>query len=114
MNTTLKKQSSWNLKPLFESDDDPAMLTQREQVATVHSQFVQKWKEKDFLQNPWVLKEALDEYENLHRFYSGGGKESYYFQLRTSQDENDPKLKAKFNQVQEFSKKLENDLQFFE
>ena len=30
-----------------------------------------------------------------------------------TQDQNDPKLKAKFNMIEHFSKKIENDIQFF-
>ena len=41
------------------------------------------------------------------------GDEGYYFWLRIHQDQNDPKLKARFNKIDEFSKKLENESQFF-
>ncbi|MBU4141477.1 M3 family oligoendopeptidase, partial [Patescibacteria group bacterium] len=55
----------------------------------------------------------LDEYEVWLRNYGTDGKEGNYFHLRTAQDQNSPKLKAKFNQVQEFSNKILNDIQFF-
>ena len=47
------------------------------------------------------------------RQYCTDGDEGYYFWLRIQQDQNDPKLKARFNKIDEFSKKLENESQFF-
>lgn len=55
----------------------------------------------------------MDEYEEWKRYYGSEGDEGYYFWLRTSQDQNDPALKAKFNKIEHFSKKIENDIQFF-
>lgn len=108
------KQTTWNLKPLFKSDDDPAMADARKTVESESYKFINKWKDrKDYLNDPAVLKEALDEYEVWLRNYGTDGKEANYFQLRTSQDQNSPKLKAKFNQIQEFSNKIFNNIQFF-
>ncbi len=62
---------------------------------------------------PAILRQALDQYESWKRQYGTDGDEGYYFWLRTQQDQNDPKLKARFNKIDEFSKKLENESQFF-
>lgn len=109
-----KSQYTWNLSPLFQGDDDPQMAKERNIVERENYQFINKWsKRNDYLTDAKVLKEALDEYEVLQGSYGDGGKEGYYFWLRTSQDQNDPKLKAKFNQIQDFFLKIYNDLQFF-
>lgn len=109
------KQTNWNLEPLFDGDDDPKMAEKREEVYQKSYEFINKWKDReDYLSDPVVLKEALDEYEEWNRFYGVGGAEGYYFWLRTSQDKNDPKLKAKFNKIEEFGKKIQNDIHFFE
>lgn len=108
------KQTVWNLKPLFKNDNDPAMAEDRKKVESESYKFINKWaSRKDYLENPAVLKEALDEYEIWQRNYGTDGKIANYFHLRTSQDQNNPKLKAKLNQIQEFSNKVFNDIQFF-
>ncbi|MBU3965674.1 M3 family oligoendopeptidase [Patescibacteria group bacterium] len=108
------KQTTWNLKPLFKSDNDPAMAEARKIVERESYKFINKWRDRaDYLENPAVLRQALDEYENWLKFYGTDGKEGNYFHLRASQDQNSSKLKAKFNQVQEFSNKILNDIQFF-
>lgn len=109
------KRTVWNLKPLFDGDDDLEIKRKRKIVERESYKFINKWKNRnDYLENPIVLKKALDEYEKWQRFYGDDGAEGYYFRLRTSQDQNNPKLKAKFNQVQDFGKKIQNDIQFFE
>jgi oligoendopeptidase F len=77
-------------------------------------EFINAWKDRtDYLEDPAVLRQALDQYELWKRLYGSDGDEGYYFWLRTQQDQNDPKLKARFNKIEEFSKKIENDSQFF-
>ncbi|MEW6066853.1 MAG: M3 family oligoendopeptidase [Nitrospirota bacterium] len=108
------KKITWNLKLLFDSDDDPKIGEKRKIVEQKSYNFINKWKvRKDYLKDPAVLKQALDEYEQWKKYYGADGDEGYYFWLRTTQDQNDPKLKAKFNKIDEFSKRIENDMQFF-
>lgn len=85
--------------------------------------FINKWNPKvedgqhprdDYLHDPQVLAEALAEYEEWLRNYGTDGKVGFYFSLRTSQDQTNPKLKAKYNQIEDFAQKIENDIQFFE
>jgi len=108
------KQITWNFAQLFSGDDDPAMAERRKGVEERSYAFVNKWKNRsDYLEDPATLKEALDEYEAWKRDCGTDGDEGYYFWLRTTQDQNDPDLKAKFNKIEQFSKKIENDIQFF-
>jgi oligoendopeptidase F len=108
------EQTVWNLKPLFENDDDPRMDERRRIVEQKSYEFITTWKERtDYLENPVILRQALDHYEAWKRLYGSDGDEGYYFWLRTQQNQNAPKLKAKFNKIEEFSKKIENDSQFF-
>ena len=105
----------WNLRKLFEDDDDPRIEEKREAVEEKSYDFINKWKtRKDYLSDPAVLKEALGEYEAWKRYYGPDGDEGYYFWLRTQQDQNNPVLKAKFNKIEEFSRRIENDIQFFQ
>jgi oligoendopeptidase F len=114
MKSLRKKQTTWNLDPLFKSDSDPQIEKQRKIVERESYKFINKWKgSKDYLKNPAVLKQALDEYENWQKNYGTGGDEWYYFWLRTAQDQNDPELKAKFNKIMDFSNKIQTDIEFF-
>lgn len=108
------KQITWNLKKLFENDDDPRIEEKRKIVEQNSYEFINRWKNrKDYLRDPSTLRQALDEYEVWKRNYGTDGDEGYYFWLRTMQDQNNPNLKAKFNKVENFSKKIVNDIQFF-
>jgi len=107
-------QTVWNLKPLFKSDNDPRMDKRREIVERTSYNFINTWKDRtDYLEDPVILRKALDHYEAWKRFCGSDGDEGYYFWLRSQQDQNDAKVKAKFNKIEEFSKKIENDSRFF-
>ncbi len=108
------KQTTWNLKPFFKSDNDPAMAKERKIVERESYKFINKWRDRtDYLENPTVLKQALDEYEAWQRNYGTDGKEGYYFHLRSAQEQNNSKIKAKINKIHDFSVKIANDMQFF-
>jgi len=108
------KNTVWNLKHLFLSDDDPRIEEQKKLIEKKSYAFINKWKaRKDYLKDPAVLKEALEEYEFWMRNYGSDGAPGYYFWLRNQIDKNNPELKAKFNKIEEFSKKIGNDIQFF-
>jgi oligoendopeptidase F len=108
------KQTVWNLNPLFASDNDPLMGKKRDLLERESYTFINTWKDRtDYLENPEVLRHALDHYESWQRRFGTDGDEGYYFLLRTHQDQNDPRLKARFNKIEEFSRKVENDSQFF-
>ncbi len=108
------KQSEWNLKPLLKGDNDPEIEKKRKELEKKSYEFISKWKNRtDYLKKPEILKEALDEYGEWAKNFGSTGNEGYYFELRTFQDQNNPTLKAKYKKIEEFGKKIENDIQFF-
>jgi oligoendopeptidase F len=108
------KQITWNFGKLFRGDNDPAIEKKRKSLEKKSRAFINKWRDRsDYLRDPAIMKQALDEYELWKRQWGSEGDEGYYFWLRTTQDQNDPELKAKFNTIENFSKKIENDIQFF-
>ena len=112
--TAIKISTTWDLNKLFKNDDDPGIEENRKAVEQKSYAFINKWKDrKDYLKEPAVLRKALDEYEAWKRNYGTDGNAGYYFWLRTQVDRNNPELKARFNKIEEFSRKLENDIQFF-
>jgi len=107
-------KTTWYLTPLFKSDTDPRIGTQQKEVEKQVYTFSKKWKNReDYLSNSSILKTALDEYEKLQRMYGTSGAFAYYFWLRTMQDQTDKTLKAYLAKVDDFSTKMENELQFF-
>lgn len=97
----------WNLKPISKKD--------RAEVEKVNSAFVKKWQgRQDYLVSPKVLKQALDDYEALYKSYGTSGAEGYYYGLRLSQEQDNPTLKATNSKIEEFEKRMGNNLQFFE
>jgi oligoendopeptidase F len=107
--------TNWNLSLLFKNDEDPAIEAERAKVKEASYAFINKWKDRsDYLEDPKVLKEALDEYNAWIQDYGTDGTEGYYFGLRSALDENDPKLKARENQITDYATKILNDIQFFE
>ena len=107
--------NSWNLTHLFKNDTDPKIEKLRKDVIKSSYNFINKWKKRnDYLTDPEVLKVALDEYNNWLTNFGLLRQESYYFDLKLSLDQNNPKIKARVNKAEETAKKIQNDIQFFE
>ena len=107
-------KTQWDLSPLGANDDDQKFVEKREKIHAVNYAFINKWKDRDdYLKEPSVLKEALDEYEALQRNYGVAGDEGYYLSLRGAQDEDNTELKARESQIHDFSIVIANDIQFF-
>lgn len=106
-------KTEWDLSPLLKNDNDPAAAKYRTAITKATEKFVKKWRDRtDYLEDPKVLAEALSDLEAWETL-PGNGNEAFYFALRGAQDSIDPKLKAKDNQVSEFSRNVYNQLQFF-
>ncbi|MCE5313152.1 MAG: M3 family oligoendopeptidase [Nitrospiraceae bacterium] len=115
MNKTNGIRKVWNLKPLFENDNDPKIELELKLIRDKNSKFIRKWKDRcDWLQEPEALRQALDEYENLKRNYGIDGNVGYYFLLRSQQDQTSPLIKAKLNMAEASARAIENEIRFFE
>jgi oligoendopeptidase F len=111
---TGRRSVSWDLDALFAHDDDPAVEKALREVERAGRRFIEKWRDRRaYLHDPDVMVEALGDYERWKRRYGTDGDAGYYFWLRTQQDQNDPGLKARFNKIEEFSRGIENEIQFF-
>lgn len=110
-----KLKTEWDLSAMFTSGDDKRMEKESKQVEKQVMKFVDKWRDRDdYLKEPRALREALDDYELWAGKYGTSGGAGYYWSLRSSQNQEDPKIKAKVNQIVEKSTKLYNEIQFFE
>ncbi len=108
------ENTRWDLTPIFKSDDDLRIQEVRALVKESSNAFINKWKDRtDYLEDPAVLREALDEYEAWERSFGTYNAEVYYFSMRTNQDQLDTVLKGRMNQVTDLARKIQNDIQFF-
>jgi len=107
-------KTEWDLSPLLASDDDTTIDSYLEKAKKANYKFINKWENrKDYLKDPKILKEALDEYEKLVATYDTEGDVGYYFWLRTQQEQDNKNIKARVNKLTDFSTKIINDRQFF-
>ncbi|MCK5490654.1 MAG: M3 family oligoendopeptidase [Candidatus Pacebacteria bacterium] len=108
------KKTTWNLKSLFEGDNDHQIKKRRKIVEKESYKFINKWEKRDdYLKSPKVLKQVLDEYEKWISRFGAMGDEEAYFYLRYYQEQNNSKLKASLGIVENLSKRISNDMQFF-
>jgi oligoendopeptidase F len=109
----------WDLSPLFNSENDSSIKEYQKGIKEKVEAFINKWKEReDYLENPNLLREALDDFCSLEFVGPSGGdgggtKDAFYFWLRTQKDQNNPELKAKYNQSIDFINNLLNQMRFF-
>lgn len=103
-------QTEWNFDALLKTDFNE----ERKEIEKAHLEFRDKWKNNsEHLKNPEVLKNALEEYNNLIENYYGGGSEGYYYWLKQEQDENNIEIRAKYGEIYNFFIRLGNEIQFF-
>jgi oligoendopeptidase F len=114
MATKNSLKTTWDLSSLYTSETDPKIKQEQSKIEEIVDSFVKKWgKRSDYLKNHKVLKKALDDYESLWHTFGTSGNAGYYMFLRSSLDQNDPKLKAAENLLDQFSQIQSNKLQFF-
>jgi oligoendopeptidase F len=105
----------WNLKLLYKDLDDPQIKKDIQTSEEAIRKFVHRWeKNKKYLDDPKVLREALDEYEYLNSEYGILTKPYYFTLLSKELDLNNKELKARLNKLSNKATKLGNELQFFE
>lgn len=106
------KKTSWNLSQIFKNEKE--IHKTRKLVEKSTKKFIEKWENNtDYLKDPKILKTALDEYSNWLTNYGANTKEVFYYHLAQSLDQNSVETKAKVSKANEFSIKIENQMQFF-
>jgi oligoendopeptidase F len=108
------KETEWNLSLLLKSESDSEIAEDKKEVEKAAGDFVKKWKNRiDYLESADSLKEALDDYERLMRFFGTSGKAGFYYWLLREKKQDDTNVMAKYNQLDELSKRISNEIQFF-
>ncbi len=112
--SSLEIRTKWDFSSLFSDDNDPRIAAERDIIAYDTQQFINKWKDRtDYLEDPAVLQEALEDYEQWTTIHAWDGDAGYYFHLRTALDESNPDLKAKQAKLTDFAEGVINDIRFF-
>lgn len=112
--TTKIGQASWDFDLLLDKGGEANIAKIRTEAETGSYKFINKWKDRsDFLSDPQVLKDALDEYETWARLYGTNSTEEYYYDLCHAKDQNNAEIKAKLNKASDLSNKIQNDIRFF-
>lgn len=112
MNSPEIKSTEWDFGPLEKGE---SFEEKRKEWEEATEKFISKWKNRgDYLENPDVLKEALDEYNEWCENYGTSGDEVYYYSLKNHQNQEDAEIKAKLNKVIDFARSVHNSMSFFE
>jgi oligoendopeptidase F len=103
----------WDLTKLFTDTEEYIKEYQEEIVSSIES-FISKWEQRtDYLENPEVLKEALDEYESLLSKHGFFRREGFYLGLSEDLDQENTDIKARSNKLHAKVIELYNRTQFF-
>lgn len=114
MSDTTSQKINWDLSPLFSCDADALQGMEQEERRTASKLFAEKWEKRtDWLSEPKILRQALDEYEVWEKTGGSSGKSGYYIGLRQAQEEDNPHLKALANKIENESRLNWNKVQFF-
>jgi oligoendopeptidase F len=115
MSAFTKINTEWKFDKLIPNESQAEIDKELEGAKQANETFVAKWKERDdYLKDPKILKEALDEYEALMSRWGNDGKAGYYIHLKETLNQGNAEIKAQYNKIDEFGKKLANEIQFFE
>lgn len=107
-----KLKKEWNFD--FFKGGEKEVGREKEIILSKADAFIKKWGwREDYASNPLILKGAIEEYNEFWEKYGSSGNAGFYFSLKSAQDQNDPKIKAESNKIEEFEKKINNGLRFF-
>lgn len=106
-------KTEWDLSPLLAGDDDPKIEEYRQAITKTADAFAQKWRDRtDYLEDPKVLREALDEVAEYSSM-PGNENEELYFFMRTQINTQDKALTAKQQQASDYGLEISNKIRFF-
>lgn len=113
--TESKLNTKWNFDKLIPGEKQEEIDKELKLVEEANQKFISKWKDReDYLKDPEVLLEALDEYEALQERYGRQGHAGYYIDLKQAVEQDNSEVKATYNKVEEFVTKLSNEIKFFQ
>jgi len=107
-------KSNWNLKLILPNENKITFEKEKARIIKEITRFIKKWKDNnDYLKDPAILKEALDEYEKLNKTTGLLGKLGYYWGLKSALNSENLKTKKTLNLLESFATQKFNELLFF-
>lgn len=107
-------RTEWDFSKHFDREDKEKRANLRKENLEQAELFAKKWRENTaYLSNPKVLKEALDDYENLLKNNGSDYDEAYFLELLRQVNQTDTSLKAEYNRAEEICKKFADHVRFF-
>ncbi|HYC83252.1 MAG TPA: M3 family oligoendopeptidase [Candidatus Paceibacterota bacterium] len=107
-------KTTWDLSPLFKGLDDPEIPRHRARCQKATAAFAAKWKDrKDYLEEPAVLKEALDDWEQWTRNYGAATREGYYLGLLEEVEAGNSAVKGAVAKHADFANAIRDQIRFF-
>ncbi len=111
---TSKIKTEWDLSKLLPDDYESTFEKELTAAEQRTRSFMTKWKSRsDYLENPVVLREALNDYEELATQGGVSGNAGYYIGLKSSLAQDDPIIKARENKIEERGLQIGSELDFF-
>ena len=115
MNKIKIENMTWNYNPLLPEEGEKGFLRLRKEIEELTKAFVLKYtNDKSFLQDPDLLREALDMYNKWASISIYGGKEGYYFYLKSTIEKDNPVIIAGASKAEAFALEIGNQIAFFE
>jgi oligoendopeptidase F len=109
----IKIQTEWNLGQLYKSPNDPAIELDMKRVEKAYSDFVRRYRNRNFTRSSTTLKSALVAYEKLLAKVAEP-KPFVYLYLLQALDSGNSIVQAKINLYSSRLTKSANELLFFE
>lgn len=104
----------WNLRLVLNDEKLTTLAADKQKALNASQTFRNKWLARsDYLSESKVLFEALSDYEQWETNNGASGDQGYYFSLKQSLDQSKPEVKAKVNQIDDWSTKIGNEMEFF-
>src|SRR3989344_6840737 len=108
----MKIKTDWNLKLLYQHDNDPQIEKDLAKIETVCLDFEKKYRGQPFTSSPETLSQALQEIEALDTAVDGH-KPWWYFTLKTHLNSEDPGSAARATKYAQRITQAENRIKFF-
>ena len=114
MSSDFEIKKEWNFGLLYRNADKKALAEELEEIKRRNLDFSAKWKARnDYLENPAMLEQALDEYEVIAATIGASGKPGYYYWLKYQLDQQNTEIKAELSKIDDLGTLIENELEFF-